>query len=88
NFENNSLKSKEYLTFGLPIVKSHRDHSIDSCEYFINVPSDESHIEIDDILNWYYVSNFKKRKDEINQFAKENFSWEKQMQKLLMTVLP
>lgn len=34
NFENNSLKSKEYLTFGLPIVKSHRDHSIDSCEYF------------------------------------------------------
>lgn len=87
NNKNNSLKSKEYLAFGLPIVKSHLDPSIDNSEFYINVPADESSININEIIYWFTNQQFHDKKLIISSYAKVNFSWDSQMINILRSTL-
>jgi len=87
NNKNNSLKSKEYLAFGLPIVKSHLDPSIDNSEFYINVPADESSIDINEIIYWFTNHQFHEKKLIISSYAKANFSWDSQMINILRSTL-
>ncbi|EMC7915980.1 glycosyltransferase [Enterobacter kobei] len=87
NNKNNSLKSKEYLAFGLPIVKSHLDPSIDDSEFYINVPANESSINLNEIIGWFTDQQFSEKKLVISSYAKANFSWDSQMIKILRSSL-
>lgn len=74
-YENNSLKSKEYLAFGLPIIKSHKDESI-STDFFFNVSPDENTFNVETIISWYMSLDAKR--GEIIDYAEENLTWESQ----------
>ncbi|HHA1351130.1 TPA: glycosyltransferase [Enterobacter ludwigii] len=87
NNKNNSLKSKEYLAFGLPIVKSHLDPSIDDSEFYINVPANESSINLNEIICWFANQQFHEKKLIISSYAKVNFSWDSQMVSILRSTL-
>ena len=73
---NSSLKAKEYLSFGLPVVMSHIDSSIIQNDFVLKVKDDESNIDINEILDFY--KKFKGGKKVIQDFAYANFSWEEQ----------
>ncbi|PKI02286.1 hypothetical protein [Glaciecola sp. 33A] len=79
-YENNSLKSKEYLAYGLPVVKSHIDRSIDSLKHVYTVDSNDSLLDLAAILTWYQENNFCKSK--ISSLALEKFTWEHQLKEI------
>ena len=81
NNVNNSLKSKEYLLHGLPIVKSHIDLSLDNnkfCSYVFNVAPTDDDFDISDIIKWYIGMEHIK----ISDLAEENFTWESQLRSI------
>lgn len=81
NDSNNSLKSKEYLMRGMPLVKSHIDTTIDKTLYHHTVRGDDSIFNLEDIINWYDISAFNGC--EIRSYAVNNFTWDKQFNKII-----
>lgn len=81
NFSNNSLKSKEYLMRGLPLIKSHLDNSIDGSGFAFNVASDEDPFDLENIARWYRENRFQR--PALRRYALENFTWERQMRHVL-----
>lgn len=86
NLSNNSLKSKEYLSYGLPIIKSHIDNSIDNNEFIFNVANDESIINIDEIIVKYKESAGVNDRLAINQFCYSHFTWDVQFANVIKRV--
>lgn len=82
NDSNNSLKSKEYLSYGLPIVKSHFDSSVDEFDFVLTVANNESDIDIANIISWYVDTNVKYSRESISEICHKRFSWEVQFQNL------
>ncbi|WP_162272539.1 glycosyltransferase [Photobacterium phosphoreum] len=80
NNTNSSLKSKEYLMRGLPIIKSHVDLGIDDSLYYYDVPSDNSDFDINKIVKWYIDNNFNNI--DIRNYALSNFTWDVQINKI------
>ncbi|QBY03130.1 hypothetical protein E2K93_01540 [Thalassotalea sp. HSM 43] len=76
---NNSLKSKEYLMRGLPLIKSHKDYSIDS-QYYFQIDASEDEFDIGQIIDWYENSNFDTF--TIRSYAESYFTWDKQFDKV------
>lgn len=83
NKENNSLKSKEYLAFGLPVIKSHTDSSIDDLDLHFNVTDNEDKLDLELIINWYTANVGIFNRKEIAKIVRNKFTWEVQMNKLL-----
>ncbi|PMM49034.1 glycosyltransferase [Vibrio breoganii] len=84
NIDNNSLKSKEYFSYGLPIIKSHKDSFIDGTKFddvCLNIQSDESLFDIDEVIKWY--DQLTVTTEEISIRANKEFSWEKQLSKCM-----
>ncbi|MEZ8428372.1 hypothetical protein AB6C64_13740 [Vibrio cyclitrophicus] len=81
NETNNSLKSKEYMMRGLPIIKSHIDPSLEKTIFHYTVSSDDKDFNLDNVVKWYRERKFSNH--DIHCYAIENFTWEKQMQKVL-----
>jgi hypothetical protein len=79
-YENNSLKSKEYLAYGLPVVKSHCDRSIDSLAHVFTVDANDSIIDLAAIIKWYKENDFCKNK--ISSLALDEFTWKHQLKGL------
>mgnify|MGYP005990811281 CR=1 FL=1 len=79
NNYNNSLKSKEYIARGLPIIKSHIDNTIPEPLCW-NVTPDDLDFDISDIVNWYVSSEFDSL--EISSFGKKEFTWQFQFQNI------
>lgn len=73
SFYNNSLKSKEYLVRGLPIIKSHIDHTLLKSKFCFDVEPDESEIDLEKVITWYIHNEFSNKKVR-NNFV-ERFSW-------------
>lgn len=78
---NSSLKGKEYLAFGLPIisgVKTELDNQ--KFKYYFRVPADDSPINISEVVDWYnkLIKNMTKAdiSQEIFKFGKTNYSFE------------
>lgn len=80
NNYNSSLKSKEYIAYGLKIVKSHIDSSLENCKYVYNVEPNEGVIDLSALIKWHRDNDYKK--EEIQDFARKNFSWVKQIKKI------
>jgi glycosyltransferase involved in cell wall biosynthesis len=70
---NSSLKAKEYLAYGLPVVMSHIDLSILNLDFVMRVSESDTPISVDNILD--LVRDNKTCKTQIQDFAYDNFSW-------------
>lgn len=86
NNNNNSLKSKEYFAYGLPVVKSHVDTSIDKFRIHFNVSNNEGPIDLASIVEWFLNNKNKFEREEIASLALRYLTWEVQMQKLMKRV--
>lgn len=76
------IKSKEYIGRGIPVLLGYKDMALDNeLEFVFNVPSDESNININDIVNKYNKMNYTS--NEIRRYAEENLSWDSQMRKVI-----
>lgn len=79
---NSSLKGKEYLAKGLPII-SGVTTDLDERElpFYYRVSSDETPIEISDIVDWYQSllenTTRKQLSEEIYSYGKNNFTFDK-----------
>lgn len=75
---NSTLKGKEYLAKGLPIVsgvKTELDSMLDF-KYYYRVPADDSVVDIKGIINFYdmvYQKDKRKVAQDIRTFCVENF---------------
>jgi len=78
---NSSLKSKEYIARGIPLIKSHNDNSLDGLPFVFDVSADENIIDLVEVVNWY--KSLAINSGEIRQYARENFSWDTQMENVL-----
>ncbi|MET0964654.1 MAG: glycosyltransferase [Noviherbaspirillum sp.] len=81
NFHNNSLKSKEYLMHGLPLIKSHLDRSIDDSDFHYQVAVEDQPFDLEAIAQWYRSSRFQRA--AIRNYALANFTWTRQMRHVL-----
>ncbi|MEZ9235314.1 glycosyltransferase [Shewanella sp. 10N.286.52.A9] len=86
NESNNSLKSKEYLSFGLPVVKSHKDYSLETLDCVYDVSADEQNFDIEKIILWYKINDFMTKKIEIANICLEKYTWETQMKTVLKSL--
>ena len=86
NDDNNSLKSKEYLAYGLPVLKSHVDTSIDKFGLHFNVSHNEEPLDLASIVEWFLDNKNKFEREEIASLALRYLTWEVQIQKLMMRV--
>ena len=75
-----TLKNREYATRGIPFIYSEQDSDFDSKPYIIKAPSDESPINISQILDFIETQHFKPA--EIRKSV-EDLSWKIQMKKVI-----
>ena len=72
-----SLKSREYMAKGLPVITANNIDVLDGCppEYCFKCPADETPVDIDSVLNFFDIIYHKKTKEElakeIRQFAEQ-----------------
>jgi len=81
SFHNNSLKSKEYLLRGLPIIMSHEDITLSDKDLFFKLPANEGGFDLLHLVDWYINSKFEKNK--IRNYAMKHFTWDIQVEKIL-----
>ena len=72
-----------YLAFGLPVIKSHTDSSIDDLDLHFNVTDNEDKLDLELIINWYTANVGIFNRKEIAKIVRNKFTWEVQMNKLL-----
>ncbi|MDC7953519.1 glycosyltransferase [Liquorilactobacillus mali] len=89
-FYNSSLKGKEYLAFGLPVVsgvKTELDTVIKLQKYYFRVSADDSPINFSEIRKFYsrvYNNNNRAAiKNDIFDIGKENFDYDKTLKPLV-----
>lgn len=79
-----TLKNREYATRGLPFIYSEQDSDFDNQPYVIKAPSDESPINIQQIID--FIDNFSMKPEAIRRTV-EHLTWKIQMQKVIDTVI-
>lgn len=79
--ELSTLKSKEFLARGLPVIYSTKDNCLPEKSFFCKkVPEDESPVDIDAIISFYdSVTEHKDYPEEIRGYAENTISWDIQM---------
>ena len=79
-----TIKAKEYVARGLPIVFATSEVLLSENLFFCHrVPSDESLVDIEQILIFYEnVLTYDDYQKAIRKYAEENMTWEKQMKKV------
>jgi len=79
------LKTKEYFAKGLPYIYSGEEPSVpESYPYIMQVPSDESSIDFDEV--WKFYESFSHNEhvvEEMRKFALDNYSWDEIMTEAL-----
>lgn len=84
-YYNSSLKGKEYLERGVPIVSGVKTEldSLENFPFYFRVPADDSPIDIKEILYFSHkirqISNYKRI---MHEFAEHNFSYSIAMKKV------
>src|SRR5699024_9754145 len=80
-FGNSSLKHREYCARGIPFVLAANDYDFsDEFEYKLQVPTNETDINVKTIVNFY--KNLKKKKNvslEMREYAEKYLSWESKL---------
>lgn len=81
NQANSSLKSKEYLAFGLPVILSHLDHSLEGKDFVLRIPSDETAVDLKCVVS--LIDRFRDKKVEIRNYSFSQFRWEIAFKRLI-----
>ena len=74
-----SLKNREYCVRGIPFVDVAEDQDFENFKYRLKINSDETPIDMNQILDFYddiYTETLSK---EMNEYAKEYLTWEKKL---------
>lgn len=87
--ETQELKSREYLAKGLPFIGSVKITDIpdaDKDNIYLQVPNDDSPIDIEAVLNFYdriYSEGAEQVNTRLRQFAQDHFSMEAAMKEVI-----
>lgn len=80
--EGSVLKLAEYTARAIPSVIGYKDLSIsESVPFVLQISSDENPVEISALINFY--NNMKSIPKEIRDFAEKEFTWDKQIKKII-----
>lgn len=79
-----TLKNREYTARGIPFIYSEIDDDFEDKPYILQVPADESPIDISKIIDFY--SRVTVTSEEIRNSV-QYLSWKNQMQKVLDSIL-
>lgn len=79
----NSLKNREYIAKGLPVIYSEIDDGLENSEFVYKITANEDIINISEILNWFKCSSFDKA--EILDFSSK-FLWIHQIEVILLNI--
>ena len=88
-FFNSSLKGKEYVARGIPVISAVRTEldNISSFPYYFRFPADESHIDINDVIKFYdAVYSVEAPKDitaKIRKITRKMFDYEWGFKKII-----
>lgn len=78
------LKAREYCARGIPFISGYRDPDFpDNCEFIYRVPSDESDINIQDMID--FIAKILQKSDysqKMRLYATENLDWSVKMKQL------
>ena len=89
-----SLKVREYLAYGIPIVSGMKEDVFEEgdCEFFLEFPNDSSTIDFTRIIDFYdelYKSrDAKALKNDIIEYAKKKIDINNTMQPVINALLP
>ena len=75
------IKTAEYAYRGLPIILSYRDSAFNGKEFCYVAPSDESSIDLNEVINWYY--SLDSQPDDLRTFVVDNISWASQFKTII-----
>ncbi|MDD2250510.1 MAG: glycosyltransferase [Tissierellia bacterium] len=78
-----TLKNREYAARGIPFIYSEIDEDFEGMPYVMKVPADESPINIESLIEFYYKNTLDP--SEIRESV-AYLSWEKQMQEVLDSI--
>lgn len=84
-----SLKNREYFSRGLPFILSTIDTDFPNDSPFIKyVPSDESPIDIDALIEFYknILDKYPNYPSLIRKYAEENLTWESKIKQVLEAI--
>lgn len=84
-----TLKTKEYCAYGIPFILGYNEKTIseDFC-YSLTVPANDEPIRMRDIVDFYQkVQKIPNYSEEMHRFARENFDWKEQMEKVIINTL-
>ena len=79
----NSLKNREYLAKGIPIIYSEVDDDLEGNKFVYKVSASEEMISINDILKWFNENKFN-RKGIVN--FSDKFIWNSQIKKIVSNI--
>lgn len=75
-----TLKNREYATRGIPFIYSEQDSDFDHQPYVVKAPADESPVDIQRIIDFYYSRTWNP--EEIRKTV-EPLQWKYQMKKVV-----
>jgi glycosyltransferase involved in cell wall biosynthesis len=82
-----SLKNREYVAYGLPIIKAGLDYQLDDIyDGFINIDSNEENFNLKEVLNSYHTMLGKDKLDffiKNNEFAEKYLCWNSEVVKII-----
>ena len=81
-----SLKNREYAARGLPFIYSETDDNFDKMPYIMKAPANETPIDIEKIVQFYYSHSFEPAKIRDSIFPE--LSWNVQMKKIIDNISP
>lgn len=75
--ETSALKSREFMSRGMPFVIAYEDRGIpQNFPFVLNVPANENPIDLQEVIRFYNkvigLNNFNKT---MNKYAQDNFTW-------------
>jgi hypothetical protein len=76
-----TLKNREYAARGIPFIYSETDDDFEKMPYIIKAPADETHINIQGIIDFY--RSLKLTPSDIRASIENLLSWNVQMQKVV-----
>lgn len=81
-----TLKSKEYMARGIPfLVSKAEEDSFDKSiyEYIYFAEENDEPIAIEKVINWYEKINLFMARENMRMYAESNYSWNKQMKRVV-----
>ena len=80
--KDSSLKNREYCARGIPFVIASIDEAFKNFKYVLKIPSDETPIDIEDVIEFYNSMRKENYTNEMREYAQNNLTWESVMKPL------